>query len=355
MSQTPEAAFKKLIDIINTLMGENGCPWDVVQTRESLKPYLVEEAYETLEALDSNNPEKIKDELGDLMYQILFHSKISENRKEFNITQVIDNLAEKMVRRHPHVFDQAKADTPDAVIDQWEHIKISEKANQDHKSLLDSVPKHLPSLARAQKLTKKTAKHGFDWQEISDVFAKLDEEIAEFKEAVLSGKDADIADELGDILFVLVNIARHKKIDAPKKRYAAPTTNSSNAFNTSKRKCKNPEKPSKTPLSRKWNATGRKRNGKPPQVIKILKAQKKPRRAGSPTGVLVIRGLLGNDVGGLRAFLAVGLFELDRLAFRQGFESFGLNLREVNEHIFAIFTFNKSVSFAVVKPLYFSY
>jgi tetrapyrrole methylase family protein/MazG family protein len=214
MSHTPDAAFKKLIDIINTLMGENGCPWDVVQTRESLKPYLVEEAYETLEALDSNQPEKIKDELGDLMYQVLFHAKISENRKEFDITGVIDNLAEKMVRRHPHVFEDSKADTPDAVIDQWEHIKISEKSNRDHKSVLDSVPKNLPSLARAQKLTRKAAKHGFDWQEIKDVFAKLDEEVAEFKEAVLSGKDENITDELGDILFVLVNIARHKKIDA---------------------------------------------------------------------------------------------------------------------------------------------
>ncbi len=214
MSKTPDAAFKKLIGIVNTLMGDNGCPWDRVQTRESLKPYLVEEAYETLEALDSNQPEKIVDELGDLLYQILFHAKISENQKEFNITEVIDNLSEKMVRRHPHVFEDSTAETPDAVVDQWEHIKKSEKANQDHKSVLDSVPKHLPSLARAQKLTKKAAKHGFDWQEIKDVFNKLDEEVAEFKEAVLSGGDGDIASELGDILFVLVNIARHQKIDA---------------------------------------------------------------------------------------------------------------------------------------------
>ncbi|NIQ02259.1 MAG: nucleoside triphosphate pyrophosphohydrolase [Nitrospinaceae bacterium] len=214
MSQTPEQAFKKLTDIVNTLMGENGCPWDRVQTRESLKPYLVEEAYETLEALDGNNPEKIKDELGDLLYQILFHSKIAENQKEFDITQVIDNLSEKMVRRHPHVFEDSTAETPDAVVDQWEHIKKSEKANQDHQSVLDSVPKHMPALARAQKLSKKAAKHGFDWQELQDVFHKLDEEIAEFKEAVLEGKDGEIEGELGDILFVLVNLARHKKIDA---------------------------------------------------------------------------------------------------------------------------------------------
>lgn len=214
MSDTPETAFKKLTDIVNTLMGENGCPWDRVQTRESLKPYLVEEAYEALEALDSNQPEKIKDELGDLLYQILFHSKIAENQKEFDITQVIDNLSEKMVRRHPHVFEDSTAETPDAVVDQWEHIKKSEKANRDHKSVLDNVPTHLPALARAQKLSKKAAKNGFDWEQISDVFEKLDEEVAEFKEAVLSGKDGEIEGELGDILFVLVNIARHKKVDA---------------------------------------------------------------------------------------------------------------------------------------------
>jgi tetrapyrrole methylase family protein/MazG family protein len=206
--------FGKLTGIIDTLMGENGCPWDRVQTRESLKPYLVEEAYETLEALDGNDPEKIKDELGDLMYQVLFHAKIAENRGEFGISDVVENLSEKMVRRHPHVFEKGQLETPDEVVDQWEHIKISEKANRDHKSVLDSVPKHLPSLARAQKLTKKAAKHGFDWPEIEDVFAKLDEEIAEFKEAVLKGKDNEVESELGDILFVLVNIARKKKIDA---------------------------------------------------------------------------------------------------------------------------------------------
>jgi len=206
--------FEKLVEIINTLMGENGCPWDRVQTRESLKPYLVEEAYETLEALDGNDPEKIKDELGDLMYQVLFHAKIAENRGEFGIGDVVENLSEKMVRRHPHVFDAGNLETPDEVVDQWEHIKISEKANRDHKSVLDSVPKPLPSLARAQKLTKKAAKHGFDWPEIEDVFAKLDEEVAEFKDAVLNGKEDEVDGELGDILFVLANIARKKKIDA---------------------------------------------------------------------------------------------------------------------------------------------
>ena len=214
MNEETAKSFGKLSAIVDRLMGDNGCPWDLVQTRESLKPYLVEEAYEALEALDSNDPEKIKDELGDLLYQILFHSKISELQDEFSIRDVVDNLSDKMVRRHPHIFEEGKLHTPDQVLDQWEVIKKKEKASRHHKSVLDGVPRHLPALAYAQKLTRKAAKHGFDWDKIEDVFAKLDEEIAEFKSAVLQGEEEDIAGELGDILFVLVNIARHKKIDA---------------------------------------------------------------------------------------------------------------------------------------------
>ena len=214
--------FKKLTQIVDTLKSENGGPWDKVQTRESLKPYLVEEVYETLEALDSNDPEQIKDELGDLLYQILFHAKISENRGEFNIQDVVQCISKKMVRRHPHVFKEGTLETPEQVVTQWEEIKKQEKISTLRKSALDGVPKHLPGLLRAQKLQKKAAKHGFDWDEITDVFDKLDEEIAEFKEAVLSGKDDDIEAELGDILFVLVNISKFKKVDAEE---ALRTTN----------------------------------------------------------------------------------------------------------------------------------
>ncbi len=213
MSDATES-FRKLIEIVDTLMGENGCPWDNVQTRESLKPYLVEETYEVLAALDKTDPDQIKDELGDLLYQILFHSKISSKNNEFDIKDVLDNLKEKMVRRHPHVFKEGQINTPDQVIERWEEIKKEEKTHSNHPSTLDSVPKHLPSLLRAQKLQKKAAKEGFDWDEISDVFDKLDEEISEFKSAVLEGKGTDIQSELGDILFVLVNIAKFKKIDA---------------------------------------------------------------------------------------------------------------------------------------------
>ena len=213
MSETLNS-LSKLIKITKTLMGDDGCPWDKVQTRESLKPYLVEETYEVLEALDENDPEKIKDELGDLLYQILFHSKISSLKGEFDFRDVIDNLSEKMVRRHPHVFKGGKLNTPDQVIGQWEEIKNKENDKANQKSILDSIPKNLPSLIRAQKLQKKAAKEGFDWEQINDVFDKLDEEIKEFKEAVLKKKNTDIQSEIGDIIFVITNIAKSYKVDA---------------------------------------------------------------------------------------------------------------------------------------------
>ena len=213
MSETLNS-LSKLIKITDTLMGEDGCPWDKVQTRESLKPYLVEETYEVLDALDANDPEKIKDELGDLLYQILFHSKISSLKGEFDFRDVIDNLSEKMVRRHPHVFKEGELNTPDQVVKQWEEIKRNEKNQANQKSILDNIPKNLPSLLREQKLQKKSAKEGFDWDQINDVFDKLDEEIAEFKEAVLKKKSADIQNEIGDIIFVITNIAKYYKIDA---------------------------------------------------------------------------------------------------------------------------------------------
>ena len=213
MSETLNS-LSKLIKITETLMGDDGCPWDKVQTRESLKPYLVEETYEVLEALDENDPEKIKDELGDLLYQILFHSKISSLKGEFDFRDVIDNLSEKMVRRHPHVFKGGKLNTPDQVIGQWEEIKNKENNKANQKSILDSIPKNLPSLIRAQKIQKKAAKEGFDWKQINDVFDKLDEEIKEFKEAVLKKKNPDIQSEIGDIIFVITNIAKFYEVDA---------------------------------------------------------------------------------------------------------------------------------------------
>jgi tetrapyrrole methylase family protein / MazG family protein len=207
-------SFSKLIKITDTLMGNDGCPWDKVQTRESLKPYLIEETYEVLDALDTNDPGKIKDELGDLLYQILFHSKISSLKGEFDFQDVINNLSEKMVRRHPHVFKEKKLNTADQVVKQWEEIKKTEKGQENSKSILDNIPKNLPSLLKAQKIQKKAAKEGFDWTQIDDVFNKLDEEVAEFKEAVLKKSSTEMQSEIGDIFFVITNIAKFYKIDA---------------------------------------------------------------------------------------------------------------------------------------------
>tara|TARA_B100000686_G_scaffold320900_1_gene373050 strand:- start:4572 stop:5366 length:795 start_codon:yes stop_codon:yes gene_type:complete len=206
-------SFEKLLSIVNTLMGENGCPWDRVQTRESLKPYLVEEVYETLEALDNNDPDHIREELGDLFYQILFHSKISELNKEFSIQDVVDSLSEKMVRRHPHVFQSTKLENPDQVLHQWEEIKRQEKKSKP-QSILGNVPNHFPGLLRAQKLQKKAAEGGFDWNKIDDVLGKLDEELNELKHAIRSGNHREIESEFGDLFFVLVNVARHLKVNA---------------------------------------------------------------------------------------------------------------------------------------------
>lgn len=210
---SPGQAFEKLVSIVNTLMGENGCPWDRVQTRESLKPYLIEETYETLEALDENDPDHIKEELGDLLYQVLFHSKIAELKREFTIDDLVNSLIEKMVRRHPHVFGKDTLSTPSQVISQWDKIKKREKKYHSG-SILETIPKQLPGLLRAQKLQKIAAKEGFDWDRIEDVLLKLDEEIFEFKEAVQSGKRANMESEFGDLLFVMVNIARHQNINA---------------------------------------------------------------------------------------------------------------------------------------------
>ena len=210
----PSTSFKKLISIMDSLMSEGGCPWDKVQTRESLKPYLLEETYETLEALDSNKPNAIKDELGDLLFQIIFHAKISEVQKEFDIKDVIENITEKMIRRHPHVFERGNLITPDQVVEQWDKIKKLEKGKNNLKSVLDGIPKFFPALKRAQKLQKKASKNGFDWEYVGDIFEKLEEEMRELKSAVLSGNRSSIEDEFWDILFTMVNIAQHLKIDS---------------------------------------------------------------------------------------------------------------------------------------------
>jgi tetrapyrrole methylase family protein / MazG family protein len=198
--------FRGLLNIMEKLRGEKGCPWDKEQTRESLKPYIVEEAYELLEAIEENDPEKIKEELGDLLFQIVFQSQIAKENKEFDMSDIIDKIAKKMISRHPHVFGNTTCSTSDEVVAQWEVQKKRE--GKLRESILEGVPDTLPSLLRAHRLQKRAAGVGFDWERVDDVLKKLDEELKEFKEALGTKNKDMIEDELGDIFFMLVNISR---------------------------------------------------------------------------------------------------------------------------------------------------
>ncbi|WP_333655196.1 nucleoside triphosphate pyrophosphohydrolase [Dissulfurispira sp.] len=198
--------FQKLLDIMSALRSENGCPWDKEQTRESLKPFLIEETYEVLEALDEDDPEKIKEELGDLLFQIVFHCQMARERGEFDIDDVIKKISDKMIARHPHVFGEEKFETSEEVLRQWEERKREE--GKLRESILEGIPKELPSLLRAQRLQARAAKVGFDWNRVEDVMEKLDEELKEFGAALKSKSQKEIEDELGDVFFVLVNVSR---------------------------------------------------------------------------------------------------------------------------------------------------
>jgi len=213
MDSEKNSPFNRLIDIMDRLRGNEGCPWDLEQTRESLKPFLVEETYEVLEALDEDNPEKIKEELGDLLYQIIFHARIASEKGEFNIYDVITKIHDKMIRRHPHVFKEEKAENSEKVLKRWEEIKRNEEGNIGRMSVLDGVPKELPSLLRAHRLQEKASRVGFDWEHIDQVFEKVEEEMEEFKNAFSQKNTTEMENELGDLLFALVNIARFIEVN----------------------------------------------------------------------------------------------------------------------------------------------
>ncbi|WP_416148123.1 nucleoside triphosphate pyrophosphohydrolase [Salipaludibacillus sp. HK11] len=210
--------FSKLRQVIKTLRGPNGCPWDRKQTHESLKQYAVEETYELLEAIDEQDDEHLVEELGDVLLQVLLHAQIGEDNGYFNVEDVIKRLTEKMVRRHPHVFANGHADNEDEVVSNWEDIKKQEKSEagryEDARvSALDGIPATLPSLLKAFKLQKKAAKVGFDWGEEAPMWMKLQEEIAEWLHEMKEGSYDTAVEEFGDVLFAFVNLARYHQID----------------------------------------------------------------------------------------------------------------------------------------------
>ena len=204
--------FHKLVSLFARLRAPGGCPWDRAQDHRSLKPYLIEEAYEVVEAIEENNHDKLKEELGDLLGQIIFHAQIATENGKFDIQGVIAGQLEKMTRRHPHIFGKTKVRDAADVLLNWEEIKYREK-KKDRPSALDGVPKQLPALLKAHRIQDKASRLGFDWEHIDGAFAKLEEELQEFSRAYAGGRKKEIQDELGDILFTLVNLARFLSID----------------------------------------------------------------------------------------------------------------------------------------------
>jgi tetrapyrrole methylase family protein/MazG family protein len=200
--------FEKLVGIVAQLRGPDGCPWDREQTLESLKPGLIEETYEVLESIDAGNPAELREELGDLMLQIVFQSRIAEERGDFSVSDVLDGINEKLIRRHPHVFGDAKIRTSKEQTVHWEKIKKRE----GKRSALDGVPKTAPALLRAYRVQQKAAAVGFDWDTREQVWEKVKEEIGELAEAVHSGAQEKIYEEFGDLLFALVNLSRFVKV-----------------------------------------------------------------------------------------------------------------------------------------------
>jgi len=203
-------SFSQLVSLMKKLRSKKGCPWDRAQTHRSLLPYLIEEAYEVLDSVEKENDLKLKEELGDLLLQIIFHAEISREEKRFDIYQVINGLRLKLIQRHPHVFKKRKRLSPDQVIKNWEHIKL---ATSENKSVLSGIPRSLPALLKAFRVGEKVGRYGFDWKRKEDVFPKLKEELKEFQKACLSKSKKRIEAELGDIFFTLVNLSRHLKIN----------------------------------------------------------------------------------------------------------------------------------------------
>ena len=205
-------SLDQLTNTVAVLRGENGCPWDKRQTRETLRSYLLEEVYEVLDAIDAGDMPSLREELGDLLLQVLLHAQLASEEDAFTIDEVIADLNAKLIRRHPHVFDVGTATTEQEISHQWDEIKKREKSAHSDQSALGGVPEILPALFRALKLQKRAAKTGFDWTDTADVWKKLDEEIGELREAERENEKINaqqrVEEELGDVLFTIVNLSR---------------------------------------------------------------------------------------------------------------------------------------------------
>ncbi|WP_331374160.1 nucleoside triphosphate pyrophosphohydrolase [Sinorhizobium chiapasense] len=222
----PSRDIQRLLDIMVALrQPDTGCPWDIVQTFETIKPYTIEEAYEVADAIERHDMDDLCDELGDLLLQVVFHARMAEEAGEFSFGDVVEAVTRKMIRRHPHVFARSDADTPEAVKLQWDEIKRAEKADRRQRRMrrglpqdpdaghLGSVQRSFPALVEALKLQERAAKVGFDWSKPEPILDKIEEEITELRQALKDGDQRKVADELGDLFFAVVNIGRHVGTD----------------------------------------------------------------------------------------------------------------------------------------------
>jgi tetrapyrrole methylase family protein / MazG family protein len=228
------SAVDRLRKIVAQLRSPDGCPWDREQTHQSLKPHLIEECYELVDAIDAGNDKEIKEELGDLLLQVVLHSQMASEEGRFDMDDVATVIADKLMHRHPHVFGENKLPDSEAVLRQWEVIKRAEK--QERNSALDGVPKALPALARAQKVQTKAARVGFDWNDADGALEKVQEELSEIE----SASERQIEEEVGDLLFAIVNFARKKGLDAEQALWQA-TAKFSDRFQAMERLAKDRE------------------------------------------------------------------------------------------------------------------
>jgi nucleoside triphosphate diphosphatase len=222
MTQSSGVLFERLLEIMQRLRGPDGCPWDREQTATSLKAYLIEEAYEVLEAIEADDAGALREELGDLLLQVVFHAQIAAERRQFAMADVLAALVDKMLGRHPHVFGDARVRTAGEALAQWEAIKQQEAHDAGRqRSVIAGVPRALPSLLRAQRIQGKAARVNFDWPDARAAWAKVEEEVREAADALASGDRARLQDELGDVLFSLVNVARLSSLDAEEALHGA--------------------------------------------------------------------------------------------------------------------------------------
>lgn len=205
--------FIRLVEIVKILRSPDGCPWDREQDLFSIKNHFLEEAFELVDALDNRDIENIREELGDVMFHVVFHAVMAEQEGQFDLASVLDEINEKLVRRHPHVFGNMGSIDTDEVIVNWEKIKDEEKKEKRNKSILDDIPGSFPSIQRSLKMQERVRKVGFDWPDIGDCMAKVDEEIGEFREAVAGGSPAEIEHEMGDMFFSMINLSRFLNIN----------------------------------------------------------------------------------------------------------------------------------------------